>query len=112
MIKIFIILQGIGSLASDAIHLYYSPACTYVTSHCCLQAAKLASDVSDLTKEQQQAEMQLERHHKLALYKQVTGLKSELSDKKLKLEQLTKQEEKLRAKVMKLKIENNNLTKQ
>lgn len=76
-----------------------------------LQTARLTTDVSQLTKEEKETEVHLERQHKVALYKQVSTLKAELSDRRSKVEQLEHSEQKLKSKLARLSAENKALKK-
>ena len=51
----------------------------------------------------------MERKHKMVLYKQAKNLRTEINEKNVKLQELEKLTDKLKAKVIKLKAENNAL---
>ncbi|KAF6041173.1 hypothetical protein EB796_000511 [Bugula neritina] len=53
--------------------------------------------------------MQLERKHKMVLYRQAKALKTEVNEKTVKLQEAEKQVERLRNKNTKLKMENSAL---
>ena len=62
-----------------------------------------------MTRQESENEVQLERKHKMVLYKQAKNLRTEINEKNVKLQELEKLTDKLKAKVIKLKAENNAL---
>ncbi|XP_067950954.1 coiled-coil domain-containing protein 158-like [Watersipora subatra] len=75
-----------------------------------LATAKLTTDVNDMTRQENDNEVQLERKHKMVLYRQAKSLRTEINEKNVRLRDLERTSEKLKAKVLKLKAENNALT--
>lgn len=76
-----------------------------------LQNAKLSADTSEMTKNQVDTEIQVERQHKLILYKQMKSMRSELKEKSAQLQQAEKMIDKLKAKAIKLRAENDSLNR-
>ena len=59
-----------------------------------------------MTRQESETEIQLERKHKMVLYKQTKSLQTEVNEKNVKLQEYEKALDKMKNKCMKLKAEN------